>query len=176
MTVPPLHRPWAFHALLSLDQNGKARQELAQAGVAQHRIDALYPVAFADLVPGLKQHLSDLGGEHIYLLGDLPKLNSLFDANKKLFWAGQHYRHQRDLEAETVLSLGDLRDYLLQTWEEAHGEQRPRLAILHPMWLWSAWWSMSTFEELTDASQQSAAELLVAVDEAWQFPRKKSDV
>lgn len=171
MIIPPRHKPRAFQALLSLDMTGRERQELAEAGVAQHRIDAIYPVTFTDLVPGLKQHLLDLGGEHMYLRGDLLALNTLFDKAKQSLWSDQLHRHQRDLEADVPL-LGELRDHLLETWSAAHTEQRPKLSVMHPMCLSSAWWCMSNFEELTEGAQTSSSALLVGLDEAWQLPRR----
>lgn len=48
-----------FERLLALDPNRLAREELAAAGISQHRIEALYPYDFADLIPAIKAAVTE---------------------------------------------------------------------------------------------------------------------
>lgn len=106
----------AMKKLRELCGNEGERQELLASGVAQHRVEALYPMGFAAYIPGMYKHFGAAGDNGIF---DVRKAIELTSAQLSLF--------PKKVQEEITRNAGD---FLLS--EEYHKLQA-ELSVCFPV-------------------------------------------
>lgn len=162
------------HALLSsLDANQRERDELLASGVARTRVEALYPIRFFDLFPGIHAYFDRHGVQHLRAnvsseQSDITKPAWWLDREGQQAWMAEHPFVAEDRTLLTVLEErisgdlgGTIASYLIR-------DEAIKL-------IWVAWWTMRN-ERLLRSGRGPAAYGLACWVRDNIFPDLEADL
>lgn len=161
----------AFAVLRALDLDDAQRRELRAAGVAEHRVHALYGRPFPTLVPYLMEHLKAAADEDLLAPGfvDSEQVDRVWAMlPKNLFSASDEDDEADDEDLRAQGMTYALADCIADRWQMLDWTLLPMAAEkLTPTQIsgaiWSAHWLMSHRDQLPPKSQARADEIMVSV-------------